>query len=63
MPAYKGIVCTTCQGHRLHVIRTDRPAPGIVKRTRQCSACDRRTFTTERPDQPQPPKPAATKET
>lgn len=44
----KGFACPTCRGHRLYVVQSRRPAPGLVVRYRECSVCGHREVTEER---------------
>lgn len=43
-----GMHCPDCRGRRLFVTDTTRPAPGMVARYRECTACGYRVKTVER---------------
>lgn len=45
----RGFRCPTCQGVRAFVVlKTHRPAPGVVVRYQRCTACRTRIKTEER---------------
>lgn len=47
-PRPRGLFCPVCRGVRLCFVRLRRPCPGVVTRTRVCSACGHRVVTEER---------------